>query len=293
MAIRSATVLAVALLSMAVVRPRSARRLAPPVRRPVALVLSIDAPTYWDRLDQSPACGPNCRQLQGELAVPVRAALARKFAFANWQPSVAPPADTVRVRWVEKPPPATPGAWIEFRLHGPGRPQPDTLRVDFEEFGNMIDRPDWDVAHVREQWLRRLSIILERADLVPLLFGRIPMNVRVPFPPGQARVRVPISGTDIGAAADARMEFRVVTLIDDPGPPQSAATGVVFLTGCIGGIASYVCDIDKIGYPGGKQLAGASLAELLARKPTMKATSVLLQSYSAGTSALVSPGGDR
>ncbi|MEP7001392.1 MAG: hypothetical protein ABI969_12990 [bacterium] len=294
MPIRSAMIVAaaclVAAMTMAVARPA---HVVTPVRRPVALVLSIDAPTYWDRLDQSAACGANCRQLQFALAEPVRAALARKFAFADWRLSNTPPADTVKVRWVEKPPPATPGAWIEFRLVGAGRTQPDSLRVDFEDFSNMIDRRDWLVANVRDQWVRRFSTILERAELVPLLFGRIPVNVQVAFAPGASRVRVPLSGTDIGAAAEARMEFRVVATIDDPGPPRSTAPGVVVLTGCIGGVASYVCDIEKIRYAGGTVVTGAPLNDLLARKPTIKATSVLLQSYSAGNSALVAPGGDR
>ncbi|MEO8620831.1 MAG: hypothetical protein ABI625_07190 [bacterium] len=289
--IRSAVMMTAACLvmamTMAVVRPA---HVFAPVRRPVALVLSIDAPTYWDRLDQSATCGTNCRQLQFALAEPVRAALGRKFAFADWRPANIPPCDTVRVRWIEKPPPATPGAWIEFRLVGAGRAQPDSLRVDFEDFSNMIDRRDWLVANVRDQWVRRLSTILERAELVPLLFGRIPMNVQVAFTPGASRVRVPLSGTDIGAAAEARMEFRVVATIDDPGPPRSTATGVVSLTGCIGGVASYVCDIERIRYAGGTVVTGAPLTDLLARKPAIKATSVLLQSYSAGSSALVPPG---
>jgi hypothetical protein len=290
LAIRSATILALASLVAGMTPP--ARTLLA-VRRSVALVLSIDAPTYWDRLDQSTACGPKCRELQRALEDPVRAALARKFAFADWRPSATAPSDTVQVRWVEKPPPATPGAWIEFRLIGAaGRAHPDSLRVDFEEFSNMIDRPDWIVHHVRDQWVRRLSTILERADLVPLLFGRISVNVQVPFPPGLARVRVPISGTDIGAAADTRPVFRVVARIDDPGPPSSSDIGEVILTGCIG-IASYVCDIGEVRYPGGKIMAGPALTNLLARRPTMKTVTVHLQSYSAGNSALVAPGGER
>jgi hypothetical protein len=287
LAIRSASILAVASLAAGMSPP--ARSLLA-VRRPVALVISIDAPTYWDRLDQNTTCGPKCRDLQRALTAPVRAALARKFAFVDWKPSATAPRDTVQVRWVEKPPPATPGAWIEFRLLGaPGRPRSDSLRVDFEDFSHMIDRRDWTVDHVRDQWVQRLATILERADLVPLLFGRIPVNVQVPFPPGQARVRVPISGTDIGAAADTRPVFRIVTRIDDRGPPSSTDIADVILTGCVG-IASYVCDISEVRYPG-KKLTGSDLTSFLARRPTMKTVTVHLLSYSAGTSALVAPGG--
>jgi len=288
LAFRSATILAVASLA-AGMTPHAHTLVA--VRRPVALVLSIDAPTYWDRLDQSTACGPKCRELQRALAEPVRAALARKFAFANWRPSATAPRDTVHVRWVEKPPPATPGAWIEFRLRAaPGRARPDSLRVDFEDFSHMIDRRDWTVDHVRGEWVRRLSTILNRAEMVPLLFGRIPVNAPVPFPPGQPRVQVQISGTDIGAAADTRPVFRVVARIDDPGPPRSSDIADVILTGCIG-IASYVCDISEVRYPG-TVLVGPALSSLLARRPTMRTVTVHLLSYSAGTSALVAPGGE-
>jgi hypothetical protein len=196
----------------------------------------------------------------------------------------------VQVRWIEKPPPATPGAWIEFRLLGaPGRARGDSLRVDFEDFSHMIDRRDWTVDHVRDQWVQRLTTILERADLVPLLFGRIPVNVQVPFQSGLARVRVPISGTDIGAAADSRPTFRVVTRIDDPGPPSSSDIADVILTGCTG-IGSYVCNISEVRYPG-TIVAGPALASFLSRRPTLKTVSVHLLSYSAGTSALVAPGG--
>lgn len=287
LATRSATILAVAWLAAGMSPPE---RTLPAVRRPVALVISIDAPTYWDRLDQNTTCGTKCRELQRALAAPVRAALARKFAFADWRQPATAPRDTVQVRWIEKPPPATPGAWIEFRLlAAPGRARADSLRVDFEDFSHMIDRRDWTVDHVREQWVQRLSTILERADLVPLLFGRIPVNVQVPFTPGLARVRVPISGTDIGAAADTRPVFRVVARIDDPGPPSSSDIADVILTGCIG-IASYVCNISEVRYPG-TIVAGPALASFLSRHPTMKTVTVHLLSYSAGTSALVAPGG--
>src|SRR6266567_5130144 len=123
--LRSLAIAALALAAAAMTRP--ARTPAPPpVRRAVALVLSIDAATYRDRLDQDTACGRQCHELQGALVEPVRAALARKFAFADWRPSAAAPTDTVQIRWVEKPPPATPGAWVEFRLlGGAGRTHPD------------------------------------------------------------------------------------------------------------------------------------------------------------------------
>jgi hypothetical protein len=162
--------------------------------------------------------------------------------------------------------------------------------VNFEDFSHMIDRRDWTVDHVRDQWVQQLATILERADLVPLLFGRIPVNVLVPFPAGQARVRVPINGTDIGAATDTRPEFRVVARIDDRGPPSSTDIADVILTGCVG-IGGYVCDISAIQYPG-KKLTGSELTSFLARRPTMKTVSVHLLKYSAGPPALVAPGGE-
>jgi len=262
----------------------------PPLRRPVALVVSIDARTYRDKLDQQAACGPNCTALQTALVEPVRTLLARKFAFANWRPSPTPPSDTVEVHWIEMPPPATPGSWVEFRLVGAGRTHPDSLRVDFEQFSIMVDRTDWRVAPVREQWIRRLTTILERADLVPLLFGRIAVNVPVKFTT-VPRVKVPLSGTDIGAAADSRPAFRVVAQVDDPGPPESSDIADIILTGCVG-IASYVCDITELRYPGGKVVTGTALGELLARA-TLTTKAVHLLNYSAGVSALVAPGGDR
>jgi hypothetical protein len=260
----------------------------PTLRRNVALVLSIDANTYRDKLDQAAACGSNCTALETALVDPVRTLFARKFAFADWRKSSTPPADTVEVHWVEMPPPATPGSWVEFRLVGAGRPRADSLRVDFEPFSVMVDRSDWRVAPVREQWIRRLTTILERADLVPLLFGRIPVNVPVKFT-SVPRVKVPLSGTDIGAAADSRPAFRVVAQVTDPGPPASSDVADVILTGCVG-LASFVCDITELRYPGGKVVTGAPLAALLARG-TLKTQTVHLLNYSAGVSALVAPGG--
>lgn len=289
-AVRSALVVAASLGTLGVNRPPSMRV---PVRRSVAIVLSIDAPTYWDRLDQSTSCAAQCQALQAALAEPIRTALAKKFAFADWTRPTKPPADTILVRWVERPPPDTPGAWVEFRLIGAaGRVHPDSLRIQFEDFNNMIERPDWAVAHVRDQWMRRLSAALDVSDLVPLVFGKIPVNVQVPFPRGQARVRVPLSGTDIGASEEAPPVFRVVATIEDPGPPSSSAVGEVILTGCIG-TASYVCDISEVRYPGPKVVSGAALTTLLARRPEVTTKTVHLQTYSAGRSPLVAPGGDR
>lgn len=291
---RGATQLvALSLLSTAGARSTPVARTAapPPIRRSVALVVSIDAPTYWDRLDQTQTCGTNCRALQAALLTPVRSALATKFAFANWNASGSPPADTMLIRWLERPPPETPGSSIEFRLVGPSwRARSDSLRLTFEDFGTMIDRPNWAVDHVRDEWLRILTPILDRTDLVPAMFGKIPVNVQVPFQRGQPRVRVPISGTDIGASAEAPPVFRVVTTIDDPGPPRSSAIADVILGGCIG-VATYVCDINEIRYPGPKVLSGSALADLLSRKPTLTTMTVHLQSYSAGGTALVAPGG--
>jgi len=105
------------------------------------------------------------------------------------------------------------------------------------------------------------------------------------------RVKVPLSGTDIGAAADSRPAFRVVAQVDDPGPPESSDIADIILTGCVG-IASYVCDITELRYPGGKVVTGTALGELLARA-TLTTKAVHLLNYSAGVSALVAPGGDR
>jgi hypothetical protein len=165
-AVRSALVAVVALPTL---NPPVTRAT---IRRPVAIVVSIDAATYWDRLDQSTSCGAHCQQLQTELVEPLRAVLAKKFAFADWTRQSTPPPDTLLVRWVEQPPPLTPGALVEFRLIGAAaRARPDSLRVDFEVFANMLDRPDWLVAHVRDQWMRRLSPILDGGDLVTHVLG--------------------------------------------------------------------------------------------------------------------------
>jgi hypothetical protein len=156
----------------------------------------------------------------------------------------------------------------------------------------MLDRPDWLVAHVRDQWMRRLVPLLDGAELVPLVFGKIPVNVQVPFPRGQARVRVPLNGTDIGASEDVPPAFRVVATIDDPGPPNSTAVADVILTGCVG-TGSYVCDISEVRYPGPKVLSGAALATLLSRRPGVTTKTVHLHSYSAGRSTLFAPGSDQ
>jgi hypothetical protein len=118
------------------------------------------------------------------------------------------------------------------------------------------------------------------------------VNVQVPFPKGQARVRVPLNGTDIGASEDSPPAFRVVATIDDPGPPSSTAVADVILTGCVG-TGSYVCDISEVRYPGPKIVNGPALTTFLARRPGVTARTVHLQTYSAGRSSLIAPGGDR
>lgn len=289
-AVRSALIAGAALPTLAV---GPLPRMRAPVRRPVAIVLSIDAPTYWDRLDQSTTCAAHCQQLQAALVEPIRLAFAKKFAFADWTRPTTPPADTVLVRWAERPPPDTPGAWVEFRLIGStGRAHPDSIRIAFEDFSNVIERSDWTVATVRDQWMRRVSSALNASDLVPFVFGKIAVNVQVPFTRGLARVRVPLSGTDIGASEEAPPAFRVVATIDDPGPPRTSASAEVILTGCIG-TGSYVCDISEVRYPGPKVVSGNALATLLARNPGMTTKSVHLQTYVAGRPPLNAPGGDR
>ena len=262
------------------------------VRPAVALRFQVEGRDYGVRLKDDTVI------LRTTMGDTVRTLLAKHFGFLNWDVGIGAAAETVVVRLYQQAR-APNNACLQLAVRGPVSHSDSTpCPLDFEKFGEILERSDWQPSHLRAEWAGKLEkiFITKRDELVNGSLGVLPLQTPIEISVGALKVKVPVRAQDIRAAGGfGNVEFRVHLVIEDTLPPQTLdPDGALLLDHCLLAAASdatsegYVCTISAVIHAG-DVLRGPDRAGLLAH--VRLASPALHVSKFRPASVAVGPGG--
>ncbi len=237
------------------------------IRPAVALRFQVEGRDYGARLKDDTAT------LRATMGDTVRALLEQNFGFLNWDAGAGTAAETVVVRLYQQPK-APNNACLQLAMRGPVSHSDSTpCPLDFEKFGEILQRADWQPDHLRAEWAAKFQKIFEtkRDALVNGSLGVLPLRTAIEISAGALKVKVPVQARDIRAAGGVgNVEFRVHLVIEDTLPPKTLdPDGELLLDHCLLAATSdatgegYVCTISAVTHAG-DVLRGPDRADLLA-----------------------------
>jgi len=234
------------------------------VRPSVALLVTIDATDYLEKIDDT-ACMRDCRTLRDALADSTLAIVRDTYPFLNWDdPQHA--TDTVNVRLTSKGS-QIPWILLDLRVSPPNvGMRPESTLVDFENFKafhDRDDRGDWSVDSLRRQWAKRMREMLRNENLVESVFGRIPINAPAKINGRRWHVNVP--GRKIRQVSYETPTFEIHTLFRDPDEGVDSVS--VRLAPCnqTPDWQAYNCGVSRILFRSQTIASGPSLDSVLRR----------------------------
>jgi hypothetical protein len=258
-------------------------RVSPPVevRPSVALLLTIDATDYLDKINDA-TCSRDCRRVRDALADSTLAIVRGTYPFLNWDdPQHA--TDTVIVRLTSKGAGEIPWILLDLRVSPPSG-RPESTLVDFENyraFRDRDERDDWSADSLRRQWAKRMREMLRNENLVESVFGRIPINAPAKINGRRWYVNVP--GRRIRQVSYETPTFQIRTVFRDP--VDGVDTVWIRLAPCnmTSDWQGYNCGISRILFSSKTVAAGASLDSVLQRASFDDVARVHLVTFKADT----------
>jgi hypothetical protein len=275
-----ALVVGVVALSASKSNPES--RDPPPVdvRPSVALLVTIDATDYLEKINDA-ACLRDCRIVRDALADSTLAIVRGTYPFLNWDDRQNA-TDTVNVRLTSK---GSQVPWIVLDLRvSPATVRPESTLVDFETFKafhDRDDRDDWSVDSLRRQWAKRMRDMLRNENLVESVFGRIPINAPAKINGRRWYVNVP--ARKIRQVSYETPTFEIRTLYSHP--VQGVDSVSIRLAPCnqTPDFQSYNCGISRIVFRSRAVATGASLDSVLQQASFANVARVNLVTFKADT----------
>jgi hypothetical protein len=252
----------------------------PPIRPAVTLVLEMPSRTYRAKL-RDPDCTGPCATLLQQLKPGVRAALDNEFPFIVWTPGAdGASRDTIAVIWQNDPTTSLAATRIEFRLRGPRGSDSTRATVSFENADTVTLRADrdWQPDRLAAIWLKQIPAKLQRKDLVPLVFGRVPLAAKADFTRDEAMVRA--HPESLKADPNDRPGFELTVSVKHGGIDDD---GILNLPVCSFGTGRilYSCAVSAIDVKGGRKLTGPELRAALVAPNAVKARETRLISFKA------------